>query len=117
MTCKYKIHISYRTGNSFGSYDEERYLEPTWEKLEIAKEALKRIGEHYRWYDDKHERWDSKGLSEPEWHKGIEYDFCLKIPLDNGNEVMMSAFWCGYFEKLHSAKIVIIEDDEMEISF
>lgn len=43
----YKIKIEYKTGNSFGSHDEEGEIEYKWENLEIAKENLKRIKEHY----------------------------------------------------------------------
>ena len=119
MAPKYDIEISYKTGDSFKSYDETRNIGIEWSDLDKAKIALKRIKEHYKWYDDRNNRWidDNERSSEPEWHKGIEYDFCLKFPLDNGNDVQISAFWCGYFETLYSAKIVISEDPEMEIHF
>jgi hypothetical protein len=42
----YQIKISYRTGNSFGSHDEERTLEHTWKNKDIARENLDRIKEH-----------------------------------------------------------------------
>lgn len=33
----YKIKISYRTGDSFNSFDTEDTIELTWKNLEIAK--------------------------------------------------------------------------------
>lgn len=117
---KYKIHVFYKTGNSFGSHEEDRVLEMSWSNLDKAKAALKRIQEHYRWYESVHNtyRWDSKDVPEPEWHKGIEYDFCLKFELDNGEEVQFHSFWCGYFETLLSAKIIVpLEENDLEIRF
>ena len=47
----YRIKISYSTGNSFGSDDTWDYLELTWKDLDIAKENLQRIKEHYTLYE------------------------------------------------------------------
>ena len=44
-------------------------------------------------------------------------EHCLKLKADNGNEMQISAFWCGYFEKLYSAEIVVGEDEELKINF
>jgi hypothetical protein len=49
---KYRIRISYSTGNSFGSHDATDYIELTWNSLDIAKENLQRIKEHYDMYRD-----------------------------------------------------------------
>ena len=49
---EYRIKISYCTGNSFGSEDTWEYLDLTWKNLDVAKENLKRIGEHYTMYTD-----------------------------------------------------------------
>ena len=40
---KYKINISYQTGDSFSNSDEESYLDLEWDNLEIAKENLEAI--------------------------------------------------------------------------
>ena len=46
----YKIKINYSSGDSFNRYDNlERCLEPEWTNIEIAKENLKRIKDHYDW--------------------------------------------------------------------
>jgi hypothetical protein len=49
---EYRIKISYCTGNSFGSEDTWEYLDLTWKNLDVAKENLKRISEHYTMYTD-----------------------------------------------------------------
>jgi len=40
----------------------------------------------------------------------------LILKMDNGNDWKISAPWCGYFEKLLTAKIGMI-DDELELTF
>ena len=51
MMIEYKIKYSYRTGDSFNTSEGEDTLEYVWTDLDVAKEALKRIKEHYKWYD------------------------------------------------------------------
>lgn len=46
----YSIKISYATGNSFGSSNEDELLDLTWKNLDIAKENLLAIKEHYDMY-------------------------------------------------------------------
>jgi hypothetical protein len=110
----YQIEYDYKTGNSFGSHDETDILEITWINLAIAKRALARIKEHYLWYDGRNSSY-GEDIPKPSWHD-IEYDFCLKIPLDNGKEVQISAPWCGYFETLYGAKIIKAIDDDMSFT-
>jgi hypothetical protein len=110
----YKIKCSYKTGDSFRSEDAQRELEMEWESLANAKAALKRIEEHYRWYEQENDSYrqhrNEEPIPEPEWHKGEKYDFIVKLLLDNGNEVQFSAPWCGYFESLYGAEIVVSND-------
>jgi hypothetical protein len=49
---RYKIKISYQTGDSFKNEDTESTLEIGWNNLDIAKENLQFIKEHYEMYDD-----------------------------------------------------------------
>lgn len=44
---EYRIKISYLTGNSLGSENATDYLELTWKDIDVAKENLIRIREHY----------------------------------------------------------------------
>lgn len=48
---KYKIKYDYNTGDSFHEdRDQISYLECIWTNLEIAKNNLRRIKEHYEYY-------------------------------------------------------------------
>ena len=114
----YKIQYKYQTGDSNRTYDSEGVLEMEWKNLDNAKRALQRIKEHYEWYryENRHSWSKEKEVSRPEWHTKEKYDFTVKVMLDNGKEVMFSAPWCGYFERLHNAEIVA-DDPEMRIQF
>lgn len=114
---QYQIEVFYRTGDSYGSHDASTVLEMTWKDLDKAKDALKRIKEHYAWYQFKNdpEYMRRPKASEPEWHKSEKYDAIVKVVLDNGKEVKFSAPWCGYFETLISAKI-LSGDPDMEFT-
>jgi len=141
---KYRILLSYSTGDSFGSRDGTDYLELSWDNLDIAKENLARIKEHYEMYSDiesysskrRKEEW-FKLNAEKDWFVNVPKpyristnndisesminqidpsdidsrpdEYCathyLKLKADNGNEMQMSAFWCGYFESLYGAEI------------
>lgn len=124
---KYQIKLSYTTGNSFGSEEREELLEYVWENIEIARENLKRIGDHYTWYED----CDSGRNNE--WKKTIpsfcvpndfkfkassKYDYSILLLTDDGrSEYRLYPFWTGYFERLHYAEIVISGEDENKIWF
>lgn len=116
---KYKIKISYETGDSGGLYDEVGHIEHEWKNLEIAKENLKRIKEHYLWYDEKEclrrKRSDEGIHEEPEWHKGL-YPYQIMIKTDDEKEVEYHAYWVGYFESLQRAEI-IFDKSGMVIEF
>ncbi len=117
---KYKIEIQYHTGDSFHSYDAEQFLPGDWENHDIIRENIKRIREHYEWFERNHGRtyhFENKTkISEPEWHKGkLEYTITLK--LDNGIEYDQSVFWCGYFESLLGAKAIAQEEEGFSFSY
>lgn len=116
MTTKYQIKAYYRTGDSFRTEDTDCTLEMEWTDLSKAKAALKRIKEHYSWYESQHS-WRQDEKKEKPAFADEKYDFCLKVELDNGNEVQFGAPWCGYFEHLYSAEIVTAVDEEMRIEF
>ena len=152
----YRIKVSYCTGNSDGSEYTYDYLELTWKNLDIAKENLQRIKEHYDLYqkvdgyktnktkyqsikecEDKpwfcygtpklfcistnnaiDEKYKAK-VGDNNWeYRPDEYTslYCLKIKADNGNEMQMGAFWCGYFEQLNEIEIEI-DDSDFKIRF
>lgn len=131
---KYKIKISYRTGNSFGSHDEEEFIDLEWEKLEVVKENLQFIKEHYKQYKELN-GWNRVKTSEQifkenkdkEWFvsqkrkNGESYieESCIKFKADDEIFMQIYCFWCGYFESLQSAEIIIDvpEENDMKIEF
>lgn len=120
----YQIRIHYSTGDSFNTYNEEQVLEYEWKNLNIVKENLKRIKNHYDWY--------SNGTFAPhksDWQKNIpkfcvqatsfkvtsKYDYAIKLLHDDGErEYQLYPFWIGYFEHLYSAEIIIKEDESLK---
>lgn len=86
----YKIKIDYQTGDSFDTYDTSTLLDGEWNNLEVAKENLKRIQLHYEFFLCRSNR---KTL--------------LKLKTDDGVEYKFYPFWCGYFEKLYGAEIIV----------
>lgn len=55
---KYRIKYNYDTGDSFQRfYGQEGHLELGWNSLNMAKENLKRIQEHYKMYQELENRW------------------------------------------------------------
>lgn len=110
---KYRILISYQTGDSFKTEDKEEFLDGEWENMEILKENLYRIKEHYLWYEDNYKSYGFKKIEEPEWHKG-KPDNSILLKTDSGVEYWNSTFWCGYFERLYGAKVVVSQNDTIE---
>jgi hypothetical protein len=118
MEAVYFIKYSYYTGSSFGSEDREEVLEFYWSSLEKAKEALQRIKEHYRWYKNVEDHYAHEKVEKPKWHNitGNYIDkynehYMINLELDDGTEVHFWAPWCGYFEGLYDAKIVVNGED------
>ena len=92
----YTILIDYTTGNSFNSERiSEEELGIVVSSLDMAKENLKRIKEHYKKYSDSPNR-------------GDHYKLDL---LTDKDERTIYPFWIGYFETLHGAKIQNLEED------
>lgn len=121
---KYQIKYSYRTGDSFGNSDEESTLDLEWDNLDIAKENLKRIKEHYQYYEAKNVSYIKYEFNkrkakikeilatakDKDWYSE-EYDFCLILKTDDGKDWKISAPWCGYFETLYGAEIIGVDSD------
>jgi len=48
---KYQIKYTYDTGDSFRKHPNRvGYLEAVWSNLDVAKDNLRRIKEHYEYY-------------------------------------------------------------------
>lgn len=105
----FNIKVEYETGDSFHTEDTETILE-SWNSLDIAKENLVRIKEHYEWskaYGDK-----------PKWVKPYMpignsnmSSYYIALLNDDREEYHVCASWCGYFETLYGASIVQSEED------
>jgi len=120
----YRIKYHYTTGDSFHTEKREDLLEYEWNDLDIAKECLKRIREHYRWYRyvERSNIYDE--VKKPEWHKVKtekilrDNNHCLiNIPMDNGIEIQLWPPWVGYFELLHGAEIIVDEKTDNDMKF
>lgn len=111
----YDIKITYQTGNSEGSYTTTDLLELPVCELRIAKENLQRIKQHYQIYLQREEYYRSPPvINYPEFvspDEGLSLTFKID---DTKTHTISYAFWTGYFERLISAKIVGVGDDEVE---
>lgn len=140
---KYTIQVNCTTGDSESSWTEIRDLDLAWNDLNIAKENLQRIKEHYEYYRlmNKDYRYTPNiGDQESNYYKPKKFfdeakklasnqrwydkknkltDTSLVLELDNGTTYTYHTFWCGYFESLNSAEIVLEmpSDDGMKIEF
>lgn len=123
---KYKIKYNYETSDSVTpAHDYIGYLEATWTNLDVAKENLQRIKEHYEYYRQINDYYPRMSLKEIESFKKEcakkdwfvkRWESCLKLKADNGIDFQISAPWCGYFERLNEAEIEADKSD-MKISF
>jgi hypothetical protein len=126
----YQLEIKYQTGDSLNSYQETEVLCLSWKDINNAKENLLYIKEHYKMYEefvtaytkDKYkilEKYENK-----EWFvKPEKNDYNLErsitiinFKLDNGNKMRARADWCGIFENLEYAKVVLEPDEDLEFN-
>jgi len=131
---KYTIKIHYVTGDSFGSHETTNTVELEWENLDVAKENLQRIKEHYEYYshinemsleshkrgyiEKKHKFIES--VKEKDWfveQKYYDSTNSLKLKTDNGKDFLLNAFWIGYFERLKGAEIIMVEPKISDMEF
>lgn len=124
----YKIKYSYNTGDSFHTTkDIQEILEYEWGTLSEAQEALNCIKEHYIYYkanrehtyDKKRQEINNKIINDAEIKPWFvkEHEGCLKLIADNDNEYQFHATWCGYFESLNWAEIIVPMPNQMRIEF
>lgn len=114
----YAIEMVYTTGDSFGSHEETEVVGCLWEDKEQARLALSYIKEHYEFYKEAN-AWRStktakdmeKAVKNKPWVELDYWEYGLILPVGNSTQ-RISAFWCGYFETLHSATIISVGDDE-----
>lgn len=102
---RYYIEIHYKTGDSESTNEYRNSISLTWNNLDIAKENLQRIKEHYIWYDNKY-GWDpDKGKEKKPDFVHDKHDGVLFLLTDDKEDFQMSSYWTGHFEDLFSATI------------
>jgi hypothetical protein len=113
----FTIDIEYVTGDTFQSYETKEAVGHLWANQEAAQESLERILAHkaavhdhefrYRHkpqsFDEryKNEPWFVSLSDKPEWNDSWKY--FVKVVGDQGEPVIIYAFWMGYFESLLDA--------------
>ena len=113
----YQIKISYSDGDSESTWDSEEYVNLEWENLDVAKENLKRIKQHYKEYEflNGWHSWETtnkefnrrvENLKKFPWHSPPDWHSAIILKTDSGENFTANVFWCGYFERLKSAEIV-----------
>jgi hypothetical protein len=112
----YDIEITYSTGNSFSTYKTQDLVDIPMANLEIAKENLQRIKQHWKIYRSKSAYSSHPGIFETKYpHFYIQETDGIVLMVDGCKiHEIQHPFWTGYFETLISAKIVQLDKDEME---
>ena len=126
---KYKIKITYDTGNSFRKEEGKiDFLDLEFTDLEIAKDNLRRIKEHYLAYMLIKNEWDIREkdrkreiikAESQDWYvsgRNGEWEYIINLFNNKGETVQEQVFWAGYFESLVCAEIVS-DDEGMKIEF
>src|SRR3982751_6236244 len=105
---RYTIKIDYTTGDTFQTYETSEELGISWENLDVAKEALRRISELDKIESDNESiergwaKFEKKKIEyvDPKTLKSYSPEYpevCIMLPLDDGTEHRHSTFWRGYF--------------------
>ena len=109
---RYKIQVRYITGHSLKSEEDIKLLDLEWNNLDIAKENLQAIKEHYQFYTEidkvtsekEHRKVFTK--YENNWWLVKDSEASMRLKTDNGNTMRQYNFWCGYFERLLEVNII-----------
>ena len=122
----FTIKITYETGNTFNLSIEVDEIDITWATIEGAKLALECIKQHHHYVKklDNFNKYRSTTTKEDiidemttyAWFIPDSYEYYLNLPTDGGH-VKVRAFWEGYFEVLHSAEIIIADEDGDSLSY
>lgn len=132
----YTIEVEYRTGNSFNTEELTECIGLVWEDKELARKALASLKEHYNLYKEGEafipkrpaDQIEKEAMTKEWWLKSDLSDYktyhswwyYCSVRMDNGDwRNLPTGMWCGYFERLHSARVVIASEigDEDYVTF
>jgi|AGFS01.1.fsa_nt_gi hypothetical protein len=127
----YKLEVDYRTGNTFGTYNETTIIDDVeFADLESAKEALqfiaqhKKLNEQYSSERDKVKRDLIKlDIQSKPWcvksRFSDSFEFALNVRTSKDSTELheIYAFWMGYFETLEEVRIIDSGRDELSMRF
>jgi hypothetical protein len=101
----YALYAIYSSGDSFG-HDENAYFNLIWifKSRKIAEKAKSMIEDHCDWYVKCNHAFYS--YNEKVNKKKYESEYSLKVKIDNGKDLTVSASWNGYFDSLTTVDIV-----------
>lgn len=141
---KYGLYVDYTTGDSEGSSEVlHEDMGVVFDDLETARKGLAMVSEHLVWsnrfseafharYSESSETKNTgtkESINEEALKKPWGYDFegrgvfggwrfCIKLPVnDQGETVVVSTPYTGYFETLHKAYIEPLEHDDLAVYF
>ncbi len=112
----YKIIVNYYTGNSFYSEDCSTTIDYNWQNLDVVKENVYRIKQHYEMYEKLNDYRTPKTeilpqYTEKPWFVNSQkygwdvYEYSVNLLLDDRSSFVYSTQWCGYFEGLYDISI------------
>lgn len=113
------IRYTMRTGDSFSTEIVTNELEYEFDDIKYAEETLKRIQEHYEWYEDVEDYRISKkkaNQKKPSWHN-VKYanetilHHIINIRVNEDETYQFHCPWCGCFEKLIDVEIVVKKEE------
>ena len=120
----YEIAIDYTTGNSFNSERLTETVGCAWTDIAKAKAALDSIREHHTAvmkmeasessWNRNADKFSIREVKTKYWYNPEYWTGSLYVLTDDDTNQRIDTFWIGYFEQLHSAKITISEDNDME---
>jgi hypothetical protein len=104
----FKIKISYQTGDSFSTEEREEFIEYEWENKNFAEASMRRIEEHYKWYENFENRYSlrKETIIKPNWVDD-KNPWQIILISDEGKAFKYHSFWIGYFEHLYGVELVL----------
>jgi hypothetical protein len=109
----YTIRITYKTGNSYGTYDERDFVGYAWNSFDRTVQAAELIVEHNQYFTAKDDfSRQQHGATSPEINELFEQhgEWSVPVESDDGKIFEIDVFWRGYFEELRD--VTVTETDE-----